>query len=112
MLLYFKKAVPASFNGSLELAGYTGEATYYEPEGAALSQLEVLSTDPLTAGSITLTASKNGAALGSVTLQTGTPRAAVALAASLAPGDRLTVTATSTSTLAPTTADVLAVLAP
>jgi len=106
-LLFFKKAVPASYSDNLELAGYSGEKTYFESDGCPLKTLHAFVTDPLTAGSITLTESKAGK---SVVLSSTAPRASVAIASALGPSEKLTVSCVSNASLAPTTADVVVVV--
>jgi hypothetical protein len=102
-LLFFKKAVPASYSDNLELAGYSGEKVYFESDGCPLRGLHAFVTDPITAGSIVVTDSKAGK---SVTLSSTTPRAAVDLASALGPAEKFTVAAVA-SGLAPTTADLV-----
>jgi len=72
----------------------------------------VFSTDDFTAGTLTVTLYKNGVAVsgGVVTLNDATQRAAVQLSGlGYAAGDRMTV-GWQSSGLAPTTADVVAVV--
>ena len=106
-LVFFKKAVPASYSNTLELAGYSGEQVYFESDGCPLLRMHAFVTDPLTAGSITLTESKAGK---SVTLSSTTPRASVDIDAALGPSEKLTVSCVSNASLAPTTADVVVVV--
>ena len=106
-LLFFKKAVPVSYSDNLELAGYSGEKTYFAGDGCPLRRLHAFVTDPLTAGSITLTESKAGK---TVTLSPTAPMASVEISSALGPADKLTVSCVSSATLAPTTADVVAVV--
>ena len=108
-IMFFKKAVPATFNADLELAGYTSETVFHEPIGAGLALLEAFTTDLITAGSLVVNLKKNGIQIATVTLQSGTPRATVSPSEGLNPGDRVTVTAVAT-TLAPITADLLVVI--
>jgi hypothetical protein len=113
MLLFFKKAVPATSSGNAELAGYAGETVHYEAEGLAPVLFECFSTDDFTAGTLTVTLYKNGSAVsgGVITLNDTTQRAAVQLSGvGYGPGDRLTVGWVSSS-LAPTTADLVAIVA-
>lgn len=106
-LLFFKKAVPASYSDTLELAGYSGEKTYFAGEGCPLRRMHAFVTDPITAGSIVLTESK---AAKSVTLSSAAPMASVDIGSALGPADKLTVSCVSNASLAPTTADVVVVV--
>jgi len=96
-VLFFKKAVPATSSGNAELAGYAGETVYYEAQGVCASA----------AGGV-LDGRFHGG--GVVTLNDATQRAAVQLSGlGYAAGDRMTV-GWQSSGLAPTTADVVAVV--
>ena len=112
MLLFFKQAVPATSSGNCAVAGYTSEETHVEPEGFAVRQFEAFITADVTAGTLVVTLYKNAVAVATavLTLSDLVMRAAVQLSGvGLAPGDRMTVGWVSAG-LAPTTADLVAVV--
>lgn len=109
MLLFFKKDVPQSFGGSLALAGYTDETVHYEPDGLHLVRAHAFVTAPLTAGSIQVSV-YIGLTVCTLTLQPGKPRDVATPTKGVDPGGHLSVGATASADLAPTTTDLLVVL--
>jgi hypothetical protein len=108
---FVKTALPASFSGSLTLAGYTDETVYREAGDTATARLFAFLSAPLTAGTVTVTAKKNGSTVGTVSLAVGTPLGAASLTAlGLREGDRLEVSAVSSADLAPVTATLVAIV--
>ena len=111
MLLFFQKAVPATqADVLLSVAGYTAETAEQADRPVSYTRLEVLFTDPITAGDLLVKAYLNGAARGSgVTLNATKTRGSECLSLPTDEGDRIEVKATSTG-LAPTTGDLLALI--
>lgn len=111
MIPFVETALPASFSGSLLLAGYAAEAVYREPGDTPAAKLFAFLSAPLTAGTVTVTAKKNGSTVGTVALAVGTPLAAAGLTAvGLRTGDRLEVSAVASADLAPVTATLVALV--
>ena len=110
MILFFKKSVPASFNGALSLAGYTGETLYQEAGDTPIALFVAQLTEPLTAGTVVVTLARKGSTVATVSLAAGTPfGCATPTHAGLRAGDRLAVNAVASADLAPVTTDLLAV---
>lgn len=109
MLLFFKKTVPADYDGGLNLAGYSAEYTHYEADGMALDHLHAFVTDPITTGSITVTATM-GPTEAVIVLSPGKPRGTVTISGGLAPGQTARVSAISSADLYPTVCDLIAII--
>lgn len=111
-LLFFGKTLAQGLTGvELEVAGYTAEVEWHEPRAGGYERLTAFMTDPITAGTVTVQARKNGSAEGSpVVLAAGKHRGTESLVVGRLPGDRTTCIVTTSSDLAPVAGDLLVVV--